>query len=309
MNDLKTSLRAPTADPADSLSQLFLVALPEQRRAGFAQDAALEETLRRLLADARLLAPLLASEAFLAFVAQSLSSQASGGGDLASLRLQDLLLVFGYGRGDPTASEVIESQYLPQVERSLRSYALSDFDRAEIKQTLRQRLWASHVPQPGMAPYSGRGELLGWLRVTALREAGHMVRRGRGKVEVCEQETIEAGHIADSMELQLLKAQYREEFRKAFDAAMATLSSRERNLLRYTYIDSLSVDEIATIYKVHRATVARWVGQTRETLQKKTRQNLMQQCSLAGVDLDDILPLIWSQIDVSIRHHLSAHAD
>lgn len=297
------------AAPSDSLAELFLTGLPEERRAGFAQDAAFEETLRTLLADARSLAPQLAADAFLCFVARNLSPQATGCPDLAALRIGDLLLVFGYGRGEPAASEVIERQYLPQIEQSLRSYALSDFDLADIRQTLRQRLWASHAPQQGMAPYSGRGDLLGWLRVTALREAAHLAQRNRGKVEVSEQEALEAGHIAESTELQLLKAQYREGFRRAFDEAMAALSSKERNLLRYSYIDNLSIDEIAAIYKVHRATVARWLAQTREMLQKKTRRNLTQQRSLGGVNLEEILSLIWSQLDVSIRHHLIAHSD
>ena len=40
--------------------------------------------------------------------------------------------------------------------------------------------------------------------------------------------------------------------------AFAALESRERNLLRYALGDGLSVDAIGTLYRVHRATAARW---------------------------------------------------
>jgi len=295
--------------PSRMLSAIFLAGLPEDRRAVFAHDAGLEEVLRRLLADALSVAPQLFPEEFLPFIARSSSAQMRSSADLANLRLADLLLVYGYGREGANANDVIEHEYLPQIERSLHSYKLSDLNLADIRQVLRHRLWASHVPQPGIAPYSGRGQLLGWLRVTAIREAGRMAQHERARVEVSEQECIEAGQLAGSAEMQLLKAQYRQAFRQAFEAAMEALSSKDRNLLRYTYIDSLGLDEIAVLYKVHRATVARWLSQTREALRKQIRKSLQQQCTVAGVNPEEILQLIWSQIDVSIRHHLVARPD
>ena len=53
----------------------------------------------------------------------------------------------------------------------------------------------------------------------------------------------------------------------------------------------------------------RWLSQTRENLQKQTRKNLQQHKSLAGVDLEEILQLVWSQLEVSIRRHLGVKSD
>lgn len=297
-----------TRGSASSHATLFLANLPEERRVVFARAAsALDEALDNLLAEARAISPSLVAEAFLPFVARNLSTQMASVEDLVKLQLGDMLLVYGYGRNEPAAIEVIERQYLPDIARSLRPYSLSVSDVAEILQLLRHLLWASHVPQPGTAPYSGRGELLGWLRITALRRAGHITQKGRKHVELSEQEALEE-NLAGSPELQLLKAQYRDAFRHAFDAAMTNLTNKERNLLRYACMDGLSIDGIAAIYKVHRATAARWLTQTRETLLKQTKKNLRTR-GVVGVDLDEILRLIWSQIDVSIRHHLLVHPE
>lgn len=304
--DKLTSLSNPDSCESSSfLSRLFLCRLPEERRAQFAGDARLESVLQGLLRDAQTSQMQIATDDFLSLIVASLSAQVNDCAALSMLRTKDLLLVYGFNHEDPISTEVIERRYLPQVEQSLRSYALDALDLAEIIQTLRQRLWSSKTPQPGMAQYSGRGDLLEWLRITAIREAGHLTQRKQKTLELPDDDCIEAGQLATSPELHFLKEQYREGFRRAFDEAMATLSSKDRNLLRYSYLDNLSIDEIGDIYKVHRATVARWLNQVREQLRKQTGKNLMRQSALAGVDVEEILQVIWSQLNVSIRGHLA----
>jgi RNA polymerase sigma-70 factor (ECF subfamily) len=96
-----------------------------------------------------------------------------------------------------------------------------------------------------------------------------------------------------------VKQRYRDEFRIAFGEAAAQLTDRERTLLRYRFVDDLSIDEIGALYRVHRATVARWIAAIRESLFEGTRTRLMARLELDEPEVDSVLRLIDSQLDVS----------
>ena len=60
-------------------------------------------------------------------------------------------------------------------------------------------------------------------------------------------------------EVEPARTLYRERFRSAIEETLAGLTKRERSLLRLHFLDGLNIDAIASIYRVHRATVARWL--------------------------------------------------
>jgi len=101
--------------------------------------------------------------------------------------------------------------------------------------------------------------------------------------------------------LAALKSRYRDEFRDAFAETAAVLTDRERTLLRYRFLDGLSIDEIGVLYRVHRATVARWLAATRETLFEGTRTRLMSRLAVSDSEVDSVLRLIDSQLDASLE--------
>lgn len=74
-----------------------------------------------------------------------------------------------------------------------------------------------------------------------------------------------------------LKQLYRGEFRVAFDAALETLTPRERNLLRHQFVDHLNLDQIGALYQVHRATAWRWLTRAHKWVFDHTREAMMQQ--------------------------------
>jgi RNA polymerase sigma-70 factor (ECF subfamily) len=102
----------------------------------------------------------------------------------------------------------------------------------------------------------------------------------------------------DSPELAYLRRTYEREFQEAFQTALASLSSRERNILRYHFVDGLSIDRIGDFYGVHRATAARWLNRAREALCLMTREILGQRISLSQDGFRRMLSLIESQISV-----------
>jgi RNA polymerase sigma-70 factor (ECF subfamily) len=87
------------------------------------------------------------------------------------------------------------------------------------------------------------------------------------------------------------------------------LSSRERNLLRYHYIDGLTGDEIAGLHGTHRATVVRWLARARETLLTTTREHLLARVAVDPKEFASIARLVQSQLDFSIRTLLATPND
>ena len=86
-------------------------------------------------------------------------------------------------------------------------------------------------------------------------------------------------------------------------------SDRERSLLRMSLIDGLSIDEIAPMYQVHRATVARWLEAARERLAAVTRSRLAQALKLEPDAVDSLLASVQNGFDLSLSQALSSQVD
>lgn len=145
----------------------------------------------------------------------------------------------------------------------------------------------------------GRGALGSWLRVAAIR-AALSVLRSRREVPVEPSAFDDVATAADPL-LAALKQRYREAFGEAFRRAASSLTDRERTILRYRYVDDLSIDQIGALYRVHRATIARWVASIREGLFEATRAQLSAALDLSDSDVDSVLRMIDSQLDISIE--------
>ena len=105
-------------------------------------------------------------------------------------------------------------------------------------------------------------------------------------------------------ELSYIKEVYRAQFKEAFQFALDSLSDREKNLLRQNVVDGLSIDDLAGLYRAHRATVARWLSAAREALLRRTRRQFMQYARIDGDECDSIMRLVHSQLDGTIRRRL-----
>jgi RNA polymerase sigma-70 factor (ECF subfamily) len=105
-------------------------------------------------------------------------------------------------------------------------------------------------------------------------------------------------------ELNLLRDRCGTYVRDALEAALAALDRDARNVLRMHYLDGLPSDDIAVAYGVHRATAARWIQQARSAIVSETRRRLRERLQLPPSQLDSILLLVQSAMDVSLRRLL-----
>lgn len=60
----------------------------------------------------------------------------------------------------------------------------------------------------------------------------------------------------------------------AIEDAAAELAPRDRALLRLHLVERASIDDIAALYRVHRATVARWIQSAREIVESELTLSL-----------------------------------
>lgn len=212
---------------------------------------------------------------------------------LPALHAGDLWLVCAYGRGVPGAADALDRCYLTRVRGAL--VRLGEPPMVEdVLQELRRRLVEMQHRRPEQKVYSGRGELLGWLRVSAVREMNR--RRQRSGRELPLETVPIAPSPANDPEIALLRETEKRELRGAFHQALSSMSGRDRNVLRYHFAEGLTIDQIGALYQVHRATAARWVQRAREELCQRTWENLQHRLSISEDGFQRALGLIESQI-------------
>lgn len=276
---LLARLREARPDLADSAAAALLAALPTAR-------AAWPEVQ-------------VAPEQFIAFLAPRLGDPAD---PHAGLHLGDLYLACACADGDPAALAAFDRAFTPLLDRAVATLGASAAEQVELRQVVRVRLLVARDGDAGtrIAGYSGRGGLAAWVRVVATREAARLLRKER-RHEPTEDDELARVLAPDAgPELDYLKRLYRDEFKNAVHTAIAGLSDRERLVLRQHALDGLSIDQLAALHRVHRATTARWIAGARKAVHDGTRRALIDRLRLRPAELDSILRLIDSQLDVSL---------
>ncbi len=219
---------------------------------------------------------------------------------LDTLHDADLYLAMALAEGDAAALKAFETDMVPQMDIALRRLRLGGGTADEVKQALRYELLVGEGHKK-IADYAGRGELAAWLRVSATRKALKAVRK------LDREETLDEillDHWPDATpgpQSKHLRTQYTAELKKAIREAFGALEVRQRNLLRQHILDELTIDDLARLYRVHRATCARWLADARADLGKHTRKKLVAALGLANKDdMDSMLRFLDSDIELSI---------
>jgi RNA polymerase sigma-70 factor (ECF subfamily) len=234
-------------------------------------------------------------DAFAEYVAERVD------GPLAAACVADLYLACAIGQGNAAALRAFEAQ-LEHVAGAIAHLDGGSALVGDVTSAVRERvLGAAAGGKAKIFAYRGRGDLRGWLRVIAVREALQLIRARRREAPMPDD-------LATKLEVEppSLATEERLVYREAFTAALATLTPRDRNLLRQQYIYGANIDELGALYGVHRATVARWIAQIRDTLLHRTRHHIGEALRLSGDELDSAMGRIGDHLDYSLRHTLSA---
>jgi RNA polymerase sigma-70 factor (ECF subfamily) len=258
---------------------------------------AIEEDFDQAVAAARADAPgvEVPPERFAAHVARWLRTDEDPRRALAQLRVDHLWIACAAAAGDAAAIALVEARHLDRAIAALRSMQdVAD----EALQRVRELLFVAKGERPPrIADYAGRGDLAGWIRTTAMREAFALLAPSREQ-PVGDREL--AGFAIDGdPAVEIMKRQYGATFKQALADALAALPDATRVELRRYYIEGLGLEQIAAIEGVAASTVSRRLEKARRALHDETRKTLASQLRVDNDEVDSILRLLESRLEVS----------
>jgi len=221
--------------------------------------------------------------------------------DVLEERAGDIFLAAAAVGGDEEAVRLFDDELLSQLPRWLARLRVAPDRFDEIRQALRTKLLVGQPPK--LAQYRAAGPLGAWVRVAAVRTALDLNSADP---------TLGDAHLADPLvhafdpEQQLIRQKYGALFQQALHSALSELTMRDRNLLRFHYVSGMTLDAIARIYHVHRATVVRWLAAVRDEIETAVRLRLWEETGISPTEFRSIWNAVRSDVDVSLSRLLVA---
>ncbi len=244
----------------------------------------------------------LAPDRFARYLASRLAADDDPAEALATLHVADLYLACGCVDGNPRALAVFDEQYLARLPRLLHRVRAEPGALDELRQVMATRLLVGEEGKPPrIEKYGGRGPLGTWLKVVATRALSNLRRSSDDRANAEDKAASGPEQVATiDPELALIQRRFGVDFHEALAAAFASLEPRERNLLRLHFVDRMSIDGLAPIFGVSRATAARHLAAARTALTERTVENLGARLRLRGAELDSLIRQVRSKLEVSL---------
>lgn len=231
-------------------------------------------------------------EAFAAHLARG------GAGDKHA---SDLFVACACAAGDPTAIVLFDQHYIAPVPRWVAHIEGAVEIVDEVKQRVRDYLFvAKKGASPHIADYCGSGPLAGWVRIIALRCVLQMKRSQKRNGDSDANTAARLAACEPSAEVALIRTRHGAELAEALRTAIAGLPDKERGLLKLAVIDELTIDELAMLYAIHRATAARWVSRLKQQIFDAAVTLLRKRLDLDTAGVESLCRAVRSQLDFSL---------
>lgn len=268
----------------------------------FEPDSALRRELSRRLHAAELATPRVATDAgdFVRNLATRLAGAQAPLDELEQLHVEDMYLAWALRSADKAALRRFEGEFLSKLATQIKG---ATAEAGELEQQVRTRLLLPNGDNPPrIEQYSGRGPLGGWLRMIATRCLLDLQRARNGNQQLRE---LDSPTIATDPELDYLKLRHAADFKVVLEQALSRLDARQVTLLKLSFVEQLAPSAIGVMYGVSARTVQRWLVDLREQLLESTREGLRARLSLSPSELDSLLGLVDSQLQVSLYRVLN----
>lgn len=225
---------------------------------------------------------------------------------LEKLRWADLGVAFGAISGSSEAWRILDTQYFSESVRVLGRLQLTQSQLDDVCQHTRTRLF---LPGPrGVAKlqqYMARGSLTAWLKMVVTRDAIDMLSKKEVELPAFGDDFWDALPASqDDSEMALLRRQYGAQLKDTVESVVADMHEEHRCVLRYHLVEGLTIDDIAMILGVHRATVARRINKARDEMAKTTRERMREHLQVSASQFASVMRLIDTQIDLSLHRLL-----
>ena len=218
----------------------------------------------------------------------------------------DLLLACACARSVPAAIEAFRQRHGSVIARVLSRRRASADLADDAAQTLYERLLVAPAgATPKIGEYKGTGPLRSWVSTAAATTAMMMQRTAGRRREQPPDSKGDFAFAADANpELLYMKERYKTEMEDAVARALDRLNDRERTILRLHLGERMTIDQLGVMYRVNRATAARWLAAARESVIAGARDELRTRLRLSPTEWDSIVALVQSGLHVSIARRL-----
>lgn len=247
-------------------------------------------------------------DAFASFLARQLEPGVAVA-RITSLHAADVHLALACLAGSARAHALLDTRLRAVAPQALRGIRLAGASLDELLQEVRTKLLVGASPDvPGkLALYAGRGPVDGWLRVTLARAALSSVR-GAQPADGASADELADLAADDDPQLSALRARCGPGLERAIREAIAARDPEERALLRLNLVDHLSIDELAVLYKAHRATMARRLARARNAVFEDARARAMASLGLDESEFRSLVGLVLSRLDLTLRSVLATRS-
>ena len=173
----------------------------------------------------------------------------------------------------------------------------------ETQQILRERLLVAPAGAlPRLALYAGRGPLHAWVRAAAVRTALNVLRATwREDLTGDDDPSGRAVETQMSPERELRHAAYGEAITNALRDATRELAAEDRLLLQMHFADGFSAEQIGKTLGINRVTAHRRLVRAYRQIERGAIALLRQRLGIAAEDLDSVLSITRSRLEISVR--------
>jgi RNA polymerase sigma-70 factor len=230
---------------------------------------------------------------------------------LSQVAVGDLYLACACLHDVPLAIETFEQHYLRKLPKLLRDYERSAAAIDEICQLTRVKLLVPTAEGlPKIGEYKGKGALMNWVGITAVRIAAkeRLRQKPADSLDDPDGPIIDPVLPAMDPELDRIRRLHQEDLRDAMRKAIASLTDEDRYLLRLHYVDGLSTYKMASLLGKSQPTTHRWLAQSQEKLRKETRRLMQDRLQMSQPEFQSIIKLLYSRFELSLSQLLGKAA-
>jgi RNA polymerase sigma-70 factor (ECF subfamily) len=101
-----------------------------------------------------------------------------------------------------------------------------------------------------------------------------------------------------------MRGRYGGLLKRAVEGALEGLEADDRNVLRFYFVDGLTVEQIARIRGSHKSTVSRLITRVRKQLREQVAEAFAEDPNERPEELSSVLRAVMSQLDVSLERAL-----
>lgn len=210
---------------------------------------------------------------------------------LASLHVIDVYLTFGCARQNARAWQLFAGEFHPYIGRLAATATESDAEASEISDAVIVDLCLpDRSGHSRIGSFDGRSSLATWLRVLV----GHRALNQRKRSRHTPQGVDRLPETADDAALRRLDAELRDHrygdaLHDALRDACATLTERERLVLRLRFGEACKVQDIAARLHVHPSNITRQIERVCDRLRGLVVRGLGERHHLSNSQIDECL--------------------